>query len=97
MGPALADAERICLRELSRTEDMVEGLAAFADKRPPGLAPPLAGRAIAGEHRLPDPLAALAPDGPAGSLSGKPGVPRAIVSWWADRSARFGHGSRLLE
>jgi cyclohexa-1,5-dienecarbonyl-CoA hydratase len=32
---ALAEAERIYLRELAATEDMKEGLAAFAEKRPP--------------------------------------------------------------
>ena len=33
---ALAEAERIYLRELAATEDMAEGLAAYAEKRPPG-------------------------------------------------------------
>jgi len=32
--PALAEAERIYLRELAATEDMTEGLASFAEKRP---------------------------------------------------------------
>jgi cyclohexa-1,5-dienecarbonyl-CoA hydratase len=32
---ALAEAERVYLRELAATEDMKEGLAAFAEKRPP--------------------------------------------------------------
>lgn len=34
-GPALAEAERIYLRELTATADMAEGIQAFVDKRPP--------------------------------------------------------------
>ena len=33
--PALAEAERIYLRELASTTDMYEGIAAFLEKRPP--------------------------------------------------------------
>lgn len=33
--PALADAERIYLRELAATEDIAEGLAAYAERRSP--------------------------------------------------------------
>ena len=33
--PALAEAERIYLRELAATADMVEGIEAFVEKRPP--------------------------------------------------------------
>lgn len=33
--PALAEAERIYLRELTATEDMAEGILAFTEKRPP--------------------------------------------------------------
>jgi len=32
---ALAEAERLYLEELTRTEDMNEGIAAFLEKRPP--------------------------------------------------------------
>lgn len=34
-GPALAEAERLYLRELTATSDMAEGIQAFTDKRPP--------------------------------------------------------------
>jgi cyclohexa-1,5-dienecarbonyl-CoA hydratase len=34
-APALAEAERIYLRELTGTADMAEGLQAFVEKRPP--------------------------------------------------------------
>ena len=34
-GPALAEAERIYLRELTATADMPEGIQAFVEKRPP--------------------------------------------------------------
>ena len=33
--PALAEAERLYLRELTATTDMAEGIQAFVDKRPP--------------------------------------------------------------
>jgi cyclohexa-1,5-dienecarbonyl-CoA hydratase len=34
-SPALAEAERLYLRELTATADMAEGIQAFVDKRPP--------------------------------------------------------------
>ena len=34
-APALAEAERLYLRELTATADMAEGIQAFVDKRPP--------------------------------------------------------------